>query len=62
MPTSGARPATVEQYPALHRLTERLVQRAGLPMPELYVIPTRVPNAFATDVLGPEGWERGKHA
>jgi len=46
--TSGARPATVEQYPGLHRLTERLVQRAGLPMPALYVIPTRVPNAFAT--------------
>lgn len=32
----------------LHRLTEELAQRAGLPMPRVYVIPTETPNAFAT--------------
>jgi heat shock protein HtpX len=32
----------------LHRVTARLVQRAGLPMPKVYVIPDRSPNAFAT--------------
>ncbi len=46
--TSGAQPATEAEYPGLHRMTERLVQRAGLPKPDLYIIPTKVPNAFAT--------------
>ncbi len=46
--TSGAQPASEQDYPALHRMTERLVQRAGLPKPDLYVIRTKVPNAFAT--------------
>jgi heat shock protein HtpX len=32
----------------LHRLTSRLVQRAGIPMPRCYVIPQASPNAFAT--------------
>jgi heat shock protein HtpX len=32
----------------LHRITERLAQRAGLPMPRVYVIPDPSPNAFAT--------------
>ncbi|RPJ74272.1 MAG: protease HtpX [Acidobacteria bacterium] len=32
----------------LYRITERLVQRAGLPMPKVYVIPDPSPNAFAT--------------
>ena len=32
----------------LYRLVERLAQRAGLPMPKVYVIPTDAPNAFAT--------------
>src|SRR5688572_31140975 len=32
----------------LHRMTARLVQRAGLPMPKVYVIPDMSPNAFAT--------------
>ncbi|HEX9582176.1 MAG TPA: zinc metalloprotease HtpX [Gemmatimonadales bacterium] len=34
-----------------HRLTQlvhRLAQRAGLPMPKVYLIPTEAPNAFAT--------------
>jgi heat shock protein HtpX len=32
----------------LYRITERLSQRAGLPMPKVYVIPDASPNAFAT--------------
>ena len=32
----------------LHRITSRLVQRAGIPMPRCYVIPQASPNAFAT--------------
>lgn len=33
---------------ALHAMTERLAQRANLPMPKVYVIPDDSPNAFAT--------------
>ncbi len=32
----------------LHQMTARLAQRAGLPMPKVYVIPDSSPNAFAT--------------
>jgi heat shock protein HtpX len=32
----------------LYRMTERIAQRAGLPMPKVYVIPDSSPNAFAT--------------
>ena len=32
----------------LHQLTARLAQRAGLPMPKVYIIPDASPNAFAT--------------
>ena len=32
----------------LHRITARLAQKAGLPMPKVYVIPDKSPNAFAT--------------
>src|SRR5215510_16355994 len=32
----------------LHRITARLAQKAGLPMPRVYVIPDASPNAFAT--------------
>jgi len=32
----------------LHQITARLAQRAGLPMPKVYVIPDASPNAFAT--------------
>jgi heat shock protein HtpX len=32
----------------LHRIVTRLVQRANLPMPKVYVIPDPSPNAFAT--------------
>jgi heat shock protein HtpX len=32
----------------LHQMVGRLVQRAGLPMPKVYIIPDPSPNAFAT--------------
>ncbi len=32
----------------LYRVTERLARQGGLPMPKVYVIPDRSPNAFAT--------------
>jgi heat shock protein HtpX len=32
----------------LYQTTARLVQRAGLPMPKVYIIPDSSPNAFAT--------------
>jgi len=43
-----AEPATPETHPTLHAITERLVERAGLPKPALYVLPSEMPNAFAT--------------
>jgi heat shock protein HtpX len=33
---------------ALHQMVGRLAQRAGLPMPKVYIIPDDSPNAFAT--------------
>lgn len=32
----------------LYRIVQRLAQRAGLPMPRVYIIPDMSPNAFAT--------------
>ena len=32
----------------LYQMTQRLAQKAGLPMPKVYVIPESSPNAFAT--------------
>jgi len=32
----------------LYRMTARLAERAGLPMPKVYIIPDASPNAFAT--------------
>jgi len=44
----GAQPVTREQLPRAYDVVERLTQKAGLPMPKIYVIPTESPNAFAT--------------
>jgi heat shock protein HtpX len=43
-----AQPVTRDQLPRVYNIVERLTQRAGIPMPKLYVIPTDSPNAFAT--------------
>jgi len=43
-----ARKATPEQAPQLYNTVQRLTQRAGLPMPRLFIIPQQTPNAFAT--------------
>jgi heat shock protein HtpX len=43
-----AQPVTREQIPQLYEIVERLTQKAGLPMPKIYVIPSETPNAFAT--------------
>lgn len=32
----------------VYRITQRLTQKAGLPMPKVYLIPDHTPNAFAT--------------
>ena len=46
--TYRAQPVTREQLPRVYQVVERLTQKAGLPMPKIYVIPTDSPNAFAT--------------
>jgi len=43
-----AREVPEEEAPELHALVERLAQRAGIPKPRVYIIPTQTPNAFAT--------------
>lgn len=43
-----AQPLSPEQAPRLYKMTERLADRAGIPMPRLYLIPDPQPNAFAT--------------
>jgi heat shock protein HtpX len=45
---SGAKIVTPEQAPELHAMVERLCAMAGLPKPRVAVVPTNVPNAFAT--------------
>ncbi len=36
------------EAPRFHAIVERLIVRAGLPMPKLYILPGESPNAFAT--------------
>jgi heat shock protein HtpX len=44
----NAQPIGPQDAPALWRMTEAMAARAGLPMPALYLIHERQPNAFAT--------------
>ncbi len=44
----NAQPIGPEDAPRLHAMVQGLAQRAGLPMPALYVIHEPQPNAFAT--------------
>src|SRR5436305_11114200 len=43
-----ATPVTQADAPELYGIVERLAQKAGIPMPRLYVIPDPALNAFAT--------------
>jgi heat shock protein HtpX len=45
---SGAKIVTPEQAPELHAMVERLCAMSDLPKPRVAVIPTDMPNAFAT--------------
>ena len=45
---AGARPLEPGEAPWLREMTEDLARRAGLPMPQLYLIDSDAPNAFAT--------------
>ena len=44
----GAMPVTEAEAPELVRMVRQLADRAGLPMPRVYVLATEQPNAFAT--------------
>jgi heat shock protein HtpX len=44
----GAKPVTRDQAPELYDMTQRLADRAKIPMPRLYFSPEQAPNAFAT--------------
>jgi heat shock protein HtpX len=46
--TSRARPVDEREAPDLYQDVRDLTERAGLPMPRLFLIPSEQPNAFAT--------------
>jgi heat shock protein HtpX len=41
-------PVSEAEFPELHQIVKGLADRAGIPMPRLYVSPSPQPNAFAT--------------
>jgi heat shock protein HtpX len=45
---SGAKIVSEQEAPELHAMVERLCALAGLPKPRIAIIPSDVPNAFAT--------------
>ena len=45
---SKARPVSEDEAPQLYADVRELTERAGLPFPRLYLIPSEQPNAFAT--------------
>ncbi|HSH69484.1 MAG TPA: hypothetical protein VK997_06175, partial [Deferrisomatales bacterium] len=42
-----AREVSDGEHPEFHDMVRGLAQRAGLPMPRVYIIPSESPNAFA---------------
>ena len=45
---AGAVPVTEQQMPQYYAVVRELTEKAGMPMPKLYVSPEMQPNAFAT--------------
>jgi heat shock protein HtpX len=45
---SRARPVSEQEAPQLYKILRELTERAQLPMPRVYTIPSEQPNAFAT--------------
>ncbi len=43
-----AQPVSETDAPELYSIVRTLVQKAGMPMPKVYIIPEETPNAFAT--------------
>jgi heat shock protein HtpX len=43
-----AKPLSREEAPNVYRALDELIQRAGIPMPKVYLVPSDTPNAFAT--------------
>ncbi len=46
--STGAKKVTPEQEPRLHNVVEGIAIAAGVPKPDVYVVPEMAPNAFAT--------------
>ena len=44
----GGQEVSAQEDPEIYGLVQDLTQRAGLPMPKVYVLPQETPNAFAT--------------
>lgn len=45
---SGVKPLSKNQYPKLHQVIKELSQKMKIPMPKLYITPSKQANAFAT--------------
>lgn len=45
---TNAQPVSEAQAPEIHQVVEELARRANIPKPEIYIIDSDVPNAFAT--------------
>lgn len=43
-----AKPASKSEYPKIYKFVGEIASEMKLPMPSIYIIPTKTPNAFAT--------------
>jgi len=43
-----AQPVSEQQAPGLYKIVKGLSEKAGIPLPGVYIVPTATPNAFAT--------------